>query len=245
MALNIPKTVQALITDDNAVTRGFSNVKSAVDPLLALCNSTFAVAQDGSLAFLRTIKNFAATNITGTTVGATTVNATTVGAPTGGALTVNATTTNTTGTATAASNVSASGFKSMVDMGYYWNSSAAASTRYRTVFFSQNSAASSNFQVPTLMQIPFSGSIVGIHAWNQGSVGGNCYVEIFKNTLAITGTPIFDGIIGSAGNNIGSYVTFAKGTYPFVVGDYFITSVAYNTAGNQLTQVRLIVEIGA
>ena len=240
MALNIPQLLASFTHKDKDTQRQYDNTAKAVNPLLGFVKGTFVTLANGMLRIIPDvlINNYHATG-NAQVDGNATVN---------GTLNVNgvATLPNiTTQKVNATSVASSQGFKAIFDMGYYWNSSAVASTRYRTNFFTQNSAASSNFLFPTLFQPIYSGSILGIQTWSQGTAGGTAFVELFKNTTAITGTPLIDTAVGPATNNYGASVSYAKGQFPFAPQDYFCTSVAFGTGGNQCIQVRLYVEFAA
>ncbi len=232
MALVPPKVVQTLLTGDSTTSRALQSIKGAVDPLLGLVNTTFQVANDGSLAFLRRIKTFTATAVSATTVTATAVNATTVTAT----------------TVSATSNVvSPTGFKSTQDMGIVWFSSAVAATRYQAKRFAQNNDASSTFNCLTLFQPLYAGSIIGVHGYSQGTAGGNFQMQLYKSTTQVSSssTIFLQTTAAGAGQYYGQSFAYAKGKYPFAVGDYFSAGATFDTAGNQFITITLVVEYAA
>lgn len=261
MALNLPKILNAYQHAEDTTQRAFSAVKNAVDPLLNVVGSTFQILGDGSLSFIRTIRTFAADSIVANSSfisnGSTQLNS---GVAVKGAATVQGTLVvqklpdGSQGSFLVQNNAtvngaltSSTGFKSSYDMGVAWSSAAAVGTRYQSKRYLQNDNAASQFNAPTLFQPQYSGSIIGIHSYSQGTNGGSITINIYKNaTLVNSSLTPFISFVGAAGGQyFGSSQLYAKGTYPFDKDNFFCASANWTASGNGLTFITLYVEYNA
>ncbi len=254
MPLNVPRTLQTVLTSDTATSRVFQNVKSALDPVLSFVNGTFALNNDGTVSFLRQVKSLVATNFKASFVAADILkgNQTFGGAINGSSALIFGPIVSTgsiTGQTVSGSSVSSStGFKTDRDMGYTYASAAVAGTRYQSKRFTQSDTGGATFSAPMLFQPLFAGSIIGVHGYSLGTAGGNYQIQLWKNATQVPasgGTPFIQTPASTAGQYFGAGTTYTRGINAFSALDYFSASATFTAAGNQHLQIVLTVEYNA
>ena len=136
---------------------------------------------------------------------------------------------------------SANGFKTAIDIGAVWNTSATAGSYYGTSKVVMNSANNSFGSTPFYFKFPFPGSIVGWSMNNAGPDLGTLGLRYYRN-----GTQIANPLTSSGGgNNATFWNTHPKGQYPFAAGDTLTVTLGCSNAGNFQASAQLTLEMSA
>lgn len=177
------------------------------------------------------VLNAAFTTSTNSTTGGVTIAASNLGAVTG-------TTGTYSGAVSGASVASNNGFKALLDTGTYASSSYTANAVTPFIMNFAPTAPSPTQFLTWVACRPGSVTGLGLAAYNLPAAG-TITLTIYKNgSLLATATIALSATAGYA-------VTFPKGTYTFVAGDYLQFKFSFPSGGNITLSLNPEVELGA
>lgn len=137
--------------------------------------------------------------------------------------------------------VSTQGFKSSIDMGTFWSNGTMPTSNTQLVKPVYSSSGGAQMMAAAWLA-PFSGSVVGLSGYANGSFASGTTVTL---TVRIGGTlQNLTTTLDSSGN--GNFTTAAKGTYSFSAGNGLAVFISGSSSTiNQSFSASIVVEMGA